>query len=235
MISGSMQFVSDGEMSEAKKYVRDFVGLNDEEFNKFSNEDLLKLVQVKLKSKMEDNPNEMKTLFYPDKVLREKSEPVSDFSDLLKTFARHLLIHCRRHGGLAMAAPQVGLCYRIIVVDTDLLDHAYRTSYNKLNYPQQMFNPEIINPTGKIRYKEGCLSCPGAYAWVNRYDAFTLKYQTPEGEPKTIDIKCSIGDPFGIVVQHEVDHLNGVLFIDNLDFIEKNKVIKGMNKFREKK
>jgi len=235
MISGSMNFVNDGEMSEAKKYVRDFVGLSDEEFNKFSNEDLLKFVQVKLKSKMDDNPNEMKTLFYPDKILREKSEPVTEFTDLLKTFARHLLIHCRRHGGLAMAAPQVGLLYRIIVVDTDLLDHVYKTSYNKLSYPQQMFNPEIINPTGKIRYKEGCLSCPGAYAWVNRYDAFTLKYQTDEGVSKTIDIKCAIGDPFGIVVQHEIDHLNGTLFIDKLDFIEKNKVIKGMNKFREKK
>jgi peptide deformylase len=222
-------------MSEAKDYVKEFVGLSEEEFNKLSNDELLNLVQNKLKTKMDENPNEMRTLYHPDKILHQKSEPVGEITDLLKTFARHLLIHCRRHGGLAMAAPQVGLLYRIIVIDTDLIDHVYKTNYNKINYPQHLYNPEIINPTGKIRYKEGCLSVPGAYAWVNRYDAFTLKYQDETGANKTMDIKCSIGDPYGIVVQHEVDHLDGILFIDKLNFIEKEKAIKGMNKFREEK
>ena len=222
-------------MTEAKEFVKNFTGLTEEEFNKTSSDDLLKRVQEKLNEKMKENPNEMKTIYHPNKLLRSTCEKVEKFEDVLKTFARQLLIHCRRHGGIGMAAPQVGLLYRIIVVDTELLDHAYKTSYFKDLYPQALFNPVITNPSGKIRYKEGCLSCPGAFAWVERYKSFTLNYQDEDGKPHSMDVNCEIGNPFGIVVQHEVDHLDGIQFIDKLNFMEKAKVDKQMNKYREKK
>jgi peptide deformylase len=222
-------------MTEAEDFVKQFTGLSDEEFGKMSSDDLLKKVQERLKARMEENPDEMKTIYHPNKLLRSKCEAVDKFEDVLKTFARQLLIHCRRQGGLGMAAPQVGLLYRIIVVDTELMDHAYKTNYFKYEYPQILFNPVITNREGKIRYKEGCLSCPGAFAWTERSKSFTLTYQTDCGEQKKLDVTCDIGNPFGVVVQHEVDHLDGIQFIDNLNFIEKDKVTKQMNKYREKK
>lgn len=222
-------------MTEAKDFIKEFTGLSEEDFNKTSSDDLLKLVQDKLKQRMEDNPNEMRTIYHPNKLLREKSEPLNKIEDVHKTFARQLLIHCRRQHGLAMAAPQVGLLFRIVVIDTELMDLAYKTNYVKRDLPQHLFNPVISNLQGKIRYKEGCLSCPGAFAWVERAKSLTLNYQDENGVSKQLDLTCDIGNPYGIVIQHEVEHLDGTLFIDKLNFIEKEKVVKQMNKYREKK
>jgi peptide deformylase len=223
------------ELSEAQKFVKDYVGVSDEEFNKLSNEQLLDMVKVKMKEKMEGNPDEMKLVYHPSKSLREKCQEVTTFTEEIKKFGRQLLIFCRRHGGLGLAAPQVNFPLRIIAVDTDILDHFYKTEYRKLDYPQVLFNPVITNTSGKIRYKEGCLSVPGAFAWVNRHEKFTLTYQDENGTPKSLEITCSTGNPYGVVIQHEVDHLDGIEFIDNLNFIEKEKVTKMINKLREKK
>jgi peptide deformylase len=223
-------------MSELKEDVRKFLEIeNEEKFNQLSNDELLDLAKKKLEERMNGNPNEMRTVYYPNKLLTEKCEKVEKFDTVIQTFARHLLIHCRRQGGLGLAAPQVGLLYRIVVVDTEIIDNAYSTDYVKKDYPNKLFNPVISNTSGKIRYKEGCLSIPGVFAWVDRYQAFTINYQDENGNEKKLDVTCAPGDPYGIVLQHEVDHLDGVQFIDRLNFFEKDKIINKMNKFREKK
>jgi peptide deformylase len=226
--------MNENKLSEAQEFVKDYVGLSTEEFSTKSNEELLHLVQKKMKEKLND-PNEMKIVTYPNKILTQKSSDVTEFTEPYQKFARQLLILCRRYGGLGLAAPQVSFHKRIIVIDTDMLDYAYNTQYTKNNYPQQIFNPIITNASGKIKFKEGCLSCPNVSGWVERFEKFTLNYQDETGNSKSLDITCGIGDPFGIVVQHEIDHLDGITFVDKLNFIDKDKAIKKLNKEREKK
>lgn len=229
----SVDFKNDKLPSELKKYVQDYIGVDEEGFNKLSNEEVLNRVQTKLKEKMKDNPNEMKTLLYPNKLLREICKDVPVFNEAFKTFARHLMIHCRRSKGMGMAAPQVGFLYRIVVVDVDLLDGHFKKDYDKNGYPDTLFNPVITNGTGKVRYKEGCLSLPGIYAWVDRYESFDLSYQDEEGNKKELKVTCGQDSPYGIVLQHEVDHLDGIEFIDKLNFFEKDKIASKLNKFRK--
>ena len=182
-----------------------------------------------------ERPNSLKTLEHPHPMLREVCTEVTEFDDNIVKFSNDLLELCRWHTGLGMAAPQVGNLKRIIVVDTNVLDYIYSKKYTEQGYPKILINPVITNPQGRMRYKEGCLSLPGVSAWVSRCRSFGLAYQTELGESKTLDISVDlVGDPYGIVVQHEVDHLNGIEFIDNIDIIEKNKVQKQINKLRKK-
>jgi len=223
-------------MSEAKNQVREFLGMEDkDEFNNLSKEALIEKVKQRLKERADANPNEMKLVLHPNKALHTVCNEVTSFTAPFQTFARHLFIFCRRHGGLGLSAPQVGFLHRIVVIDTLLLDQAYGTEYVKNQYPDTLFNPVISEMSGKVRYKEGCLSIPGAYGWVERAKNFIVQYQDKDGNSNNLTVTCGPKDPYGVVLQHEVDHLNGIEFIDKMNFFEKEKVIKGMNRFRDRK
>jgi len=127
-----------------------------------------------------------------------------------------------------MAAPQVGELKRIVVI---------RSGFDNIKnyYPKYLVNPIISEEYGKSRYKEGCLSVPGVYAYVNRCNQFLLDYQDLDGTIHHIEITNVQKDFFGTVVMHEIDHLNGIEFIDRLDPIEKNKISKKLNKLRKRK
>lgn len=170
----------------------------------------------------------METLLYPDKRLTQVSETVEFFTDELEEFATALLDHCKANNGLGMAAPQVGRFIRLIVIDNE----SERISKP---FPQFLVNPVIHNPDGESRYKEGCLSVPGIYAWVKRPACFGLTYQTLLGEKKTIELVDANKHLFGTVIQHEIDHLNGIEFIDRLNSFEKNKIIGQLNKRRKRR
>lgn len=170
----------------------------------------------------------METLIYPDSRLGRICTPVENFDDELKCFAKELLSYCFKRFGLGMAAPQVGKSIRLVVINTTL-----EQINNK--YPSFLVNPILRNLEGLSRFKEGCLSVPNVYAWVERANTFDVDYQDLDGEQKTLRIENTSEDVFGTVIQHEVDHLDGVEFIDRLEPFEKNKIMGRLAKLRRKK
>lgn len=169
----------------------------------------------------------MQTLIYPDKRLTKVSTEVTTFDEELETFANQLTTHCLKSFGLGMAAPQVGKHIRLIVVckNDKIADDC----------PTILVNPKIENATGLSRYKEGCLSVPGIFAWVERPATFTVTYQDLQGGSHEYHVKNANDELFGTVVQHEVDHLNGIEFVDLLTDYEYNKIVTKLNKLRKKK
>jgi peptide deformylase len=160
---------------------------------------------------------------YPDNVLRKMCEPVTqtEFTDEFRKHLEMMKIHTHIFNGYALAAPQIGVTKRYFTVSD---------SKDLVGTPKIVINPEITNPQGTRRYRESCLSLPDITAWNKRIDTFTLLYQDEFGEKKSFE--CT--GLFAIVVQHEIDHLDGILFIDKLDSFEKNKVIGQVNKMRKK-
>lgn len=135
----------------------------------------------------------------PDAVLRKKASPVTVFDCELTTFAERMVRAMRKAHGIGLAAPQVGVSWRIIVVGTR-------------RKPLTLVNPEILEAKGIVVGEESCLSVPGVSAKVKRARSVVVHAWTL-GE-KEIDI-CA-GGLLAVVLQHEIDHLDGVLFIDRL-------------------
>mgnify|MGYP001620001740 FL=1 len=147
---------------------------------------------------------------YPAPVLRRRAEPVTVFDDDLRSFCTRMFAVMDAERGVGLAAPQVGVARRIFVTD-----HGRRND-DQVPDPRVWINPLIETPTGTTSYDEGCLSFPGIYAKVQRHDRFTIRWQDLSGVEQRMSLDVSAGDFLGIVVQHEIDHLNGVMFVDHL-------------------
>lgn len=181
---------------------------------------------------------EMYVREYPDHILREKSELVTDFTEEnLKIFCRHLALFCKGNRALGLSAPQVGVSRRIFVINIDIQSKIlYENPLTKqlTSRPLLFINPVIKNGVNESIYKEGCMSFPDIYGNVKRFNAFDLEYQDIEGNNQIAHVYDTSNDLFGTIVQHEVDHLDGILFIDKLSSYDKDKVIKKINKMRKK-
>lgn len=181
---------------------------------------------------------EMYVREYPDHILREKSELVTDFTEEnLKIFCRHLALFCKGNRALGLSAPQVGVSRRIFVINIDIQSKIlYENPLTKqlTSRPLLFINPVIKNGVNESIYKEGCMSFPDIYGNVKRFNAFDLEYQDIEGNNQIEHVYDTSNDLFGTIVQHEVDHLDGILFIDKLSSYDKDKVIKKINKMRKK-
>ena len=169
---------------------------------------------------------EMNTLLYPNPELKKVCEPITKIDDIITKFCKDLLLYCRRQNAAGYSAIQVGFNKQIVVVNDTLRDLK--------DQPKILINPVITNGSGKSRYKEGCFSLPGIYAFVNRFNTFDLSYMDLNGESKTIHIEDTSNNFYGTVVQHEIDHNNGFLFIDRLNNIEMDKISGKINKMRER-
>jgi len=144
----------------------------------------------------------LKIYKYPEKILEQKATPVLFFDSALFELCDNMCETMFSAGGIGLAAPQVGVSQRIIVVE------------NNYGEPIVMVNPEIIWHSQKTQlYSEGCLSLPGVYYEVQRFESIRVKYQTAYG--KACTMVCD--GLMAVCVQHEVDHLNGILYIDLLD------------------
>ncbi len=157
----------------------------------------------------------LEILTYPNPILREVSEPVKEFGPELKKLAEDMLETMYDAPGVGLAANQVGVLQRMIVLDVDYdvegEDEASRRFVNQ--NPLVVINPELIKKAKKtILFKEGCLSVPGVNEEVQRSETVTLRYQDLEGSHHEIDATGLLA----ICVQHEIDHLDGKLFIDRL-------------------
>ena len=134
-----------------------------------------------------------------DPVLRKISRPVTEFNQKLHTLMDDMYDTMYKEQGCGLAAPQVGLLRKIIVVDCG--DNGGKV---------EMVNPEIIATAGSVGMNEGCLSVPGKSGYVIRAQKIKVRYQTRFGEQKTEAYK----DFIARALQHEIDHLNGILYID---------------------
>ncbi|MFH0732320.1 MAG: peptide deformylase [Candidatus Omnitrophota bacterium] len=141
---------------------------------------------------------------YPDKILRAKCTPVQAVNDEIRQLAEDMLFTMRASCGIGLAAPQVGVSECIIVADIG-------------EGPVKLINPKIIQKKGKSVIEEGCLSLPEALLKVKRAHAVKIKALDEAGNEVTIDAEGLLAT----VIQHEIDHINGILLIDHANFIRK--------------
>ena len=148
-----------------------------------------------------------------DNVLRKTAEEIQVFDDKLKNLSDEMIDIMHDSDGIGLAAPQVGLSMRLLVLDVSPVEKGY---------PAQAFvNPIILETWGDSILEEGCLSIPGIREEVNRPEEILLKYQTVEGEEKTEKYDGWMAR----VLQHETDHLEGVLFVDHLSPVKQKLVL----------
>lgn len=155
---------------------------------------------------------------YGDAVLRLKAQEVDPASPGLRDLAEDLVHTMYQRDGVGLAAPQVGISKRIIVVDP----HWAKDGSSR--EPVVMLNPVIEASSGETETEEGCISVPGLYAWVKRPSDITVTYTDLQGERHTLSLS---GYP-AVVIQHEYDHLEGVLFVDRLGTVAKLKLRRGL-------
>lgn len=145
----------------------------------------------------------MKVYRYGAKVLREKAEPVK-WSPEIRNFIMEMFRTMKAESGVGLAAPQVGKSSRIIIIDVG-------------EGPMAFINPEIIKKEGESVAEEGCLSFPGIYFEIERAEKIEVKAVNDKGG----EITVSAAGLAARAIQHEVDHLNGVLIVDRASFLNR--------------
>jgi len=151
----------------------------------------------------------MTLLFHPDDRLKEISQEITQFDESLQLLLTVMLDVAYTEQGVGLAAPQLGVNSRMIIVD--------QSSGDDKNELLVMVNPDITAHLGEVESQESCLSIPGIAGVVRRYAEVSVAYQTLLGERK--DLK--LDGRRAIITQHEIDHLNGILFIDRIKGIRK--------------
>ena len=165
----------------------------------------------------------MQIILAPDSRLNQISKKVEIIDDFIISTLNQMLECMYQNNGIGLAAPQVGILKRLIVIDC---------SDNKdVKKPLKFINPEITKLSKNIsEFEEGCLSLPSQYAKVIRPSEITLKYKNIEGlicESKFSGLEATC-------IQHEIDHLDGKLFVDHISKLKKNIIIKKLKKFKKK-
>ncbi len=177
----------------------------------------------------------LKIYTFPDDVLTKKAAPIARVERELYGLADQMLETMYDAPGIGLAANQVGILQRILVLDTDYdleefeegaepptVGEVVGKNIIKNRKPKIIINPEIILKEGKTAISEGCLSVPEFTAEVPRFEKLKLKYQDIDGVSKLL----SADGLLAIAIQHEMDHLDGKLFIDRLSPLKKEKVRK---------
>ena len=155
----------------------------------------------------------------PNELLREKSLKVDKVDKDLQNLMDDMLETMYAAPGIGLAAIQIGVPKRVIVLDLSHKDEAKN--------PMHFINPEIINKSdNKSTYEEGCLSVPGQFAEIERANMCYLKYLDYHGNLKEIKAEGMIAT----CIQHEIDHLEGILFIDYLSKLKKTMIVKKLSK-----
>lgn len=144
---------------------------------------------------------------YPDPILRRPTDPVKQFDQQLAKLLDQMKETMYRANGIGLAAPQIGDTRRICVVDVS----------EDGQQPLEFINPRIVTRAGKIDSEEGCLSIPEYRATIKRSTQVTVEAQDRQGEQLTLEAEGLLA----ICLQHEIDHLEGVLFVDHLSRLKR--------------
>lgn len=158
---------------------------------------------------------------YPEPLLRLKAKKVETFDDELSVLIEDMAETMYEAPGIGLAAPQVAESIRVIVVDA--------TEPDEERQYLALVNPQIVEHEGSQMDEEGCLSVPELMAQVKRFKKITVSYQEPDGTVRELVTE----DRFAVVLQHEIDHLDGILFIDHLSPLKRNLYKKKRKKILE--
>lgn len=162
-------------------------------------------------------------VYLGDPVLREPAEPVTAFDEALRELVEDMFETMYHAEGVGLAAPQVGISRRILVVDVRDEERDERGRY-------ALINPEIVAVSRETdRTAEGCLSIPGLEEVVERPWAVEVRALDPDGRPVTIEAD----DLLARALQHEIDHLDGILFLDRVSALKRRMLLKKWQKLRE--
>ena len=166
----------------------------------------------------------------PDPVLRQISKPVETFDDELKTLVADMFETMYDAPGIGLAAVQVGVPIRLLVIDLQEPEGAEDSESKIIREPRVFVNPEVLwHSDDEVPYTEGCLSVPEQYAEVMRPDRILARWHDEHGETHEEEIEGLLA----VCLQHEMDHLNGVLFIDHLSRLKRDMVLKKLAKWRK--
>lgn len=159
-------------------------------------------------------------LHYPDPRLRNKALPVEGVDDEIRTLLDNMLQTMYEAPGIGLAAPQVNISKRAIVIDIS----------EERNQPLYLVNPEILSLRGATQMEEGCLSVPYIYEPVGRAEWVRVRALGRDGHAFEIEAEGLLA----VCLQHEIDHLEGKLFVDYLSEIKRSRIRKKLEKFRRK-
>ena len=149
---------------------------------------------------------------YPDTILRKKAIKVRKIGKDIKQLASDMIETMRFAKGIGLAGPQVGISKRIIVIE----------AMEDIDPPLVLVNPKILKRKGRSGFCEGCLSIPEATSEIVRPESVVVEARDLNGKA----VKIDTGGLLARVVQHEIDHLDGVLFIDRISFLKRRRVLK---------
>jgi peptide deformylase len=160
-------------------------------------------------------------IVFPDPILRRPAMPVERVDQHVKRLLEDMLETMYKAPGVGLAAPQVGVSRQLFVMDT--------ARDKEPPAPRFFLNPEILSSGDELRtYEEGCLSIPEIFAEVERPSSITLRYLGADGEIHEERLEGHAAT----VAQHEIDHLNGVLFIDHLSRLKRDVLVRKFRKLR---
>lgn len=160
-------------------------------------------------------------LTYPDPKLAQKAEPIEEITPEIKKLAEDMVETMYERDGIGLAAPQVGESCRLIVVDI--------TGPSLREDLKVIVNPEIVTSEGQVEYEEGCLSVREIKAKVKRAEKVTVRGRDLDGKPMEIEAD----ELLAVCLQHEIDHLEGVLFIDRLSRLKRTLYDKKVKKWQK--
>ncbi len=164
----------------------------------------------------------LRILEYPDPVLRRKAEPVAVVDDEIRALMENMLETMYAAPGIGLAAPQVGVLRRVVVIDVS----------EEKNRPLRLVNPRILwRSEETATAEEGCLSLPDLYAEVRRPAEVAVAYLDEQGREQRLRAEGTLAR----CLQHEIDHLDGVLFIDRVSTVRRNMLLRRYQKQRRLK
>lgn len=181
--------------------------------------------------------NQLPIFKYPEPVLKKIAKPVTEFNEELRTLVKDMLFTMYHAPGIGLAAPQVGQSIRLFVLDIwfdrDEVTMPDGNVVHKLSNfnPMVFINPVFKNQQGAVVNEEGCLSVPGVYEDVKRAETVTVEFQDMFGNHLSVDAD----ELFSVCLQHENDHLDGIVFIERLNPLKKQLVEKKFLKQQKKK
>ena len=163
----------------------------------------------------------LKILEVPNPLLKKKCAPVAEVTDEVRKLMNDMLETMYDAPGVGLAAPQIGLLQRIVVIDV--------TRDNEPKHSYKMINPIITEHSETtLMHDEGCLSVPEQYAPVERFETVTVQYTDENGQKQTL----SADGLLAICIQHELEHLDGTLFIDHLSKVKRDMIVRRVEKER---
>ncbi|MEC9441781.1 MAG: peptide deformylase [Myxococcota bacterium] len=157
-------------------------------------------------------------ILYPHDVLSTKAAPVGEVDDALRQLVDDMIETMYDAPGIGLAAPQIGILQRLTVIDISSEEN-----------PDKLYtfiNPQIVHAEGRIVWEEGCLSIPGAYEKVERSNKIVVQALDRDGE----EFELEADGLLAVAIQHEIDHLDGVVFLDHLSSLKRRMALKKYKK-----